>query len=621
MVEAFWNSVSHAPLLSVGINCALGAKEMRPYVEELSGLAPVFLTAYPNAGLPNAFGGFDETPEIMCTDLGGVRARGLGEHRGRLLRHDARPHPRDRGGRAGTSRRAAIPEVPRADPPLSGLEPLHAAPDGDFTVVGERTNVTGSPKFSKLVLAGDYEGALAVARQQVEGGANVLDVNMDEGMLDGVAAMTRFLNLVSAEPDIAKLPIMLDSSKWDVIEAGLKCLQGKAVVNSISLKEGEDAFRAPRAPRAALRRRRDRHGVRRGGPGHDRRAQGRDRRARLPHPHGGGRLPARGRRLRPERPDGRDGHRGARRLRARVLRGHAPHQGDAPATRRSPAAISNVSFSFRGNDAVREAMHAAFLYHAIRAGLDMGIVNAGQLAVYEEIPKDLLERVEDVLLNRRPDATERLLAFAESVKQAGPSEAKADAWRSGSGRGAPLPRARPGHRGLRRGGRRGGPRRSSARPLDVIEGPLMAGHERRRRPLRRREDVPAAGRQERARHEAGRRVPRAVPGGGEGAGASTLAGQDPPRDRQGRRPRHRQEHRRRRPRLQRLRGDRPRRHGARGPHPEGGERARRRRRRPLRPHHALPRRDGRTSRARWSARGSPCLFSSAEPRRAPSTRP
>ena len=337
-VEAFWNSVSHAPLLSVGINCALGAKEMRPYVEELSGLAPVFMSAYPNAGLPNAFGGFDETPEIMAPTSREFARDGLGERRGRLLRDDARR----------TSARSPRPcsgVPPRARPARSrarrgsrGLEPFTLRADGDFTVVGERTNVTGSPKFAKLVLAGDYEGALAVARQQVEGGANVLDVNMDEGMLDGAAAMTRFLNLLSAEPDIAKLPIMLDSSKWDVIEAGLKCLQGKAVVNSISLKEGEEAFRA----HARLVRRYgaavDRDGVRRGGPGDDRRAEGRDRRARLPDPHGGGRLPARGHHLRPERPHGRDGHRGARRLRASTF---------IEATRRIKAALPFAKVSRR----------------------------------------------------------------------------------------------------------------------------------------------------------------------------------------------------------------------------------------------------------------------------------
>ena len=240
MLEAFWNSIAHVPLLSVGINCALGAKEMRPYVEELSGLASAFVSAYPNAGLPNAFGGFDETPEIMCADLAGFAREGWVNIVGGCC-GTTPDHIRAIAEAVKDLPPRKVPEIERRMR-LSGLEP-YTLREGVFTVVGERTNVTGSPRFAKCVLAGDYEGALSVARQQVEGGANVLDVCMDEGMLDGKAAMTRFLNLLSAEPDIAKLPIMLDSSKWDVIEAGLKCLQGKAVVNSLSLKEGADAFR------------------------------------------------------------------------------------------------------------------------------------------------------------------------------------------------------------------------------------------------------------------------------------------------------------------------------------------------------------------------------------------
>ncbi len=470
MVEAFWNSVSHAPLLSVGINCALGAKEMRPYIEELSGLAPVFLSAYPNAGLPNAFGGFDETPEIMCADVGGFAREGWVN----IV-----------GGCCGTTPAhiRAIADAVEGLPPrrlpaperttrLSGLEPYTFRP-GVFTVVGERTNVTGSPRFSKLVLAGDYEGALAVARQQVEGGANVLDVNMDEGMLDGKAAMTRFLNLLSAEPDIAKLPIMLDSSKWDVIEAGLKCLQGKSIVNSISLKEGEDSFRK----HARL--------VRRYGAAvivmafdEDGQATTVERKVAIA---------GRAYRILTEEigfpPEdvvfdpniltvatGIEEHdayalnflEATRRIKATL-----PHV-------RVSGGVSNISFSFRGNNVVREAMHAAFLYHAIRAGLDMGIVNAGQLAVYEEIPKDLLALVEDVLLNRRPDATERLVAFAESVKKTGRAEVVADAWRSGA------VEERLSHSLVK------GivdfidvdveeARQKYGAPLAVIEGPLMAG--------------------------------------------------------------------------------------------------------------------------------------------------
>ena len=471
MVEAFWNSVSHAPLLSVGINCALGAKEMRPYIEELSRIAPVFLSAYPNAGLPNAFGGFDETPEIMSADIGGFAREGWVN----IV-----------GGCCGTTPAhiRAIADAVKGLPPrriptperrtrLAGLEPYTLRPEETFTLVGERTNVTGSPKFAKLVLAGDYEGALTVARQQVDGGANLLDVNMDEGMLDGVAAMTRFLNLLSAEPDIAKLPIMLDSSKWDVIEAGLKCLQGKSVVNSISLKEGEESFR---------------------------------RHARLVRRYGAAVIvmafDEEGQATTVERKVAIAGR--AYRILTEeigfppedivfdpniltVATGIEEHDAYAlnflEATVRIKATlphvkvsggVSNISFSFRGNNAVREAMHAAFLYHAIAAGLDMGIVNAGQLAVYEEIPKDLLVLVEDVLLNRRKDATERLIAFAESVKRTGKAEVKEDAWRGGT------VEERLSH-ALVKGfvdfveADVEEARKKYGAPLAVIEGPLMAG--------------------------------------------------------------------------------------------------------------------------------------------------
>ncbi len=460
MVEAFWNSVSHAPLLSVGINCALGAKEMRPYVEELSRIAPVFLSAYPNAGLPNAFGGFDETPEIMSLDIGGFAREGWVNIVGGCCGTTPAHIRAIKGAVRGLPPRR-IP-VPERRTRLSGLEPYTLRPEETFTLVGERTNVTGSPKFAKLVLAGDYEGALAVARQQVDGGANLLDVNMDEGMLDGVAAMTRFLNLLSAEPDIARLPIMLDSSKWDVIEAGLKCLQGKSVVNSISLKEGEEPFR---------------------------------RHARLVRRYGAAVIvmafDEEGQATTVERKVAIAGR--AYRILTEeigfppedivfdpniltVATGIEEHDAYAlnflEATKRIKATlphmkvsggVSNISFSFRGNNAVREAMHAAFLYHAIAAGLDMGIVNAGQLAVYEEIPKDLLVLVEDVLLNRRKDATERLIAFAESVKKTGKAEVVADAWRSGTVEERLVAFARQRHRGLHRRPTSRRPGRSTAR--------------------------------------------------------------------------------------------------------------------------------------------------------------
>ena len=471
MVEAFWNSVSHAPLLAVGINCALGAKEMRPYIEELSRIAPVFLSAYPNAGLPNAFGGFDETPEIMSADIGGFAREGwvniVGGCCGTTPAHIRAIAAAVKGL---PPRRIPAPERRTR---LSGLEPYTLRPEETFTLVGERTNVTGSPKFAKLVLAGDYEGALTVARQQVDGGANLLDVNMDEGMLDGKAAMTRFLNLLSAEPDIASLPIMLDSSKWDVIEAGLKCLQGKSVVNSISLKEGEESFRR----HARLVRR---YGAAVIVMAFDEEGQATTVERKVA-------IAARAYRILTEEigfpPEDIVFDPNILTVATGIEEHDAYALNFLEATRRIKATlphvkvsggVSNISFSFRGNNAVREAMHAAFLYHAIAAGLDMGIVNAGQLAVYEKIPKDLLVLVEDVLLNRRKDATERLIAFAESVKKTGKAEVVADAWRSG-----------PVEERLSHSLVKGivdfidadveEARQKYGAPLAVIEGPLMAG--------------------------------------------------------------------------------------------------------------------------------------------------
>ncbi len=470
-VEAFWNSVSHMPLLSVGINCALGAKQMRPYIEELAAIAPVFISCYPNAGLPNAFGGFDETPERMSSDLKEFASEGWLN----IV-----------GGCCGTTpahiqaiAEAVKPFAPRVRPSvepytrLSGLEPLTIRPETNFVNIGERTNVTGSPAFARLILAGDYESALSVARQQVEGGAQMLDINMDEGLLDSKAAMEKFLHLIASEPDIARVPIMIDSSNWEVIEAGLKCIQGKGVVNSISLKEGEAKF----IEQARLIRR---YGAATIVMAFDERGQADTFERKIE-------ICARAYKILTEQvgfppqdiifdPNI-----------LTVATGIEEHNNYAvdfiEATRwikknlplaKVSGGISNISFSFRGNQVVREAMHAAFLYHAIRAGLDMGIVNAGQLAVYEEIPKDLLELVEDVLLNRRPDATERLVAFAETVKQKGKAAVRDDEWRRGT------VEERLSHALVK------GiadyietdveeARRKYAKPLDVIEGPLMAG--------------------------------------------------------------------------------------------------------------------------------------------------
>ncbi len=470
-IEAFWNSVSHVPMFSVGINCALGAKQMRPFVEELSQLAPVFFSCYPNAGLPNAFGGFDDTPAIMAADLGEFARAGFLNIVGGCC-GSTPDHIRS----IAAAVKGVTPRIlPSVEPftRLSGFEALTIRPDTNFVNVGERTNVTGSPRFSKLIQAGQYEEALAIARQQVESGAQILDVNMDEGMLDSEQAMTRFLNLIAAEPDIAKIPIMIDSSKWSVIEAGLRCLQGKGVVNSISLKEGEESFRH----HARLVRR---YGAAVVVMAFDEKGQADTVERKVAIATRAYRILTGEVGFPPEDiiidPNI-----------LTVATGMEEHADYAvafiEATRRIKAAlprvkvsggISNISFSFRGNSSVREAMHSAFLYHAIKAGLDMGIVNAGQLAVYEEIPKDLLERVEDVLLNRRPDATERLVSFAETVKGKVKDEVAEAAWRQG-----PVD-ARLSH-ALVKGivdyidADTEEARQKYGKPLLVIEGPLMAG--------------------------------------------------------------------------------------------------------------------------------------------------
>jgi 5-methyltetrahydrofolate--homocysteine methyltransferase len=472
-VEGFWNSISHVPLLSVGMNCALGPKEMRPLIEELATLAPVYMSAYPNAGLPNPLlpTGFPETPESLAPQLKEWAEAGwlnlVGGCCGTTPAHI----------RAIAEAVRSLPPrvVPRAEPytRLSGLEPLTLRPETNFVNIGERTNVTGSPKFSKLILAGDYEAAVTVARQQVENGAQVIDINMDEGMLDSEKAMTTFLNLIASEPDIARVPIMIDSSKWTVIEAGLKCIQGKGVVNSISLKEGEEKF----LHQANLLRRYgaavvvmafDERGQ---ADNYDRRIEVCQRSYRLLTEKAG--FPPQDIIFDPNIltvATGMDEHNN---YAVDFIRATKWIKENLPLARVS-GGVSNISFSFRGNNAVREAMHSAFLFHAIKAGLDMGIVNAGMLEVYEEIPKDLLELVEDVLLNRRPDATERLIKFAESVKKKDAAEVVEDEWRKGT------VEDRLSHALVK------GivdfieldteeARKKYARPLLVIEGPLMAG--------------------------------------------------------------------------------------------------------------------------------------------------
>lgn len=472
-VEAYWNSVSHIPLLSVGINCALGPKEMRPFIEELAGLADIYVSAYPNAGLPNPMlpTGFPETPETLAPQLREWATEGwlniVGGCCGTTPAHIRAVAEAVKG---------LPPRVPPKREPftrLSGLESLTLRPDSNFLNIGERTNITGSPKFAKLILAGDYEGALVIARQQVENGAQVIDVNMDEGMVDSPAVMTTFLNLVASEPDIARVPVMIDSSKWSVIEAGLKCLQGKGVVNSISLKEGEEKFRR----QATLIRR---YGAAVVVMAFDEKGQADTFERKIEVCERSYRILTRQVGFPPQDiifdpnvltvATGIEEHNN---YAVDFIRATHWIKQNLPLARVS-GGISNVSFSFRGNNGVREAMHAAFLYHAVKAGLDMGIVNAGMLAVYEEIPKDLLELVEDVLLNRRPDATERLVKFADSVRQQDKAEVVQDQWR-GLGLEERLSHALV--KGIADFVEQDveAARQKYGSPLAVIEGPLMAG--------------------------------------------------------------------------------------------------------------------------------------------------
>jgi 5-methyltetrahydrofolate--homocysteine methyltransferase len=477
-IEAFWASISHFDMMSVGINCALGVDQMRGFVEEFSALAPVYFSCYPNAGLPNELGEFDDgpgslgSPDHMAQVLGEFAANGwvniVGGCCGTRPPHIAAIARAVEG--AAPRKRPAIVPLTR----LSGNEALTIRPESNFLMVGERTNITGSKRFARLVRESKFEDALAVAREQVESGANVIDVNMDEGLIDGAEAMTRFLNLIAAEPNIAKVPIMIDSSNFAVIEAGLKCVQGKPIVNSISLKEGEAKF----LHEAKL--------VRRYGAAvvvmafdEDGQAVTKDHKVAIC---------SRAHRLLTETVGFPSSDIIFDTNILTVGTGIEEHNNYAvefiEAVRelkrlfpeaKTSGGVSNVSFAFRGNDVVREAMNAAFLYHAIRAGLDMGIVNAGQLEVYENIPKDLLERVEDVLLNRRPDATDRLTEFAETVKR---KDKTADT-KALARREAPVEER------LKHALVQGiadfveqdveEARRQYDRPLSIIEGPLMDG--------------------------------------------------------------------------------------------------------------------------------------------------
>ncbi|MBS1561233.1 MAG: methionine synthase [Bacteroidetes bacterium] len=470
--EAMWTSLSHArDLLSIGLNCALGSSMMRPFIEEISNVATAYVSLYPNAGLPNAMGGYDESPDYMADQAREYATAGFIN----IV-----------GGCCGTTpdhiraiAEAVADIAPRRIPTrerhlrLSGLEPVEITPSMNFVNIGERTNVTGSRAFAKLILNNEYEKALDVARQQVDNGAQLIDVNMDEGMLDSEAAMTRFLQLIGSEPDISRVPVVLDSSKWSVIEAGLQCLQGKGIVNSISLKEGEEAFvhhaRLCRDYGAAvIVMAFDERGQ---ADTFERRIEICERAYRILTQTVG--MPAEDIIFDPNIltvGTGIDEHNNyaVDFLRAtHWIKQHLPYA-------HVSGGVSNISFSFRGNEPVRKAMHTAFLFHAIQAGLDMGIVNAGQIDVYDEIPKDLLEHVEDVLLNRRPDATERMLVFAETVKGSEKQEVKNEAWRQESVESR-----------LRHALVKGitefidvdveDARQNYGSPLSIIEGPLMDG--------------------------------------------------------------------------------------------------------------------------------------------------
>ena len=471
-IDAFLSTVEHAKPLSVGLNCGLGAAEVRPYVAELSEICPTYVSCHPNAGLPNALGEYDQSPEAMGALLAEFAESGLVN----IV-----------GGCCGTAPEhihaicTAVEGIPPRVVPVfeerhthfSGLENFVIRPESNFVVIGERTNVTGSRRFANLIRNDDFAGALDVAFDQVRGGANLIDVNMDDAMLDAEQAMTRFLNLVASEPEIARIPVMVDSSKWSVIEAGLKCLQGKSIVNSLSLKEGEQDF----LEKARLARR---YGAAVVVMAFDEQGQAEtverklaicERVCALLTEQAGfeaediifdPNVLAIGTGIEEHANFGKNFIEATRRIKE-----------SCPGVKVS-GGVSNLSFSFRGNDAVREAIHSAFLYHAIRAGMDMGIVNAGQLALYQDIPPELLERVEDLIFNRREDATERLVEFAESVK-GGPTKREVDlSWREGTV-------AERLQHALVHGvvdfivEDTEEARLACARPLDVIEGPLMDG--------------------------------------------------------------------------------------------------------------------------------------------------
>ena len=470
--EAFWNSVRHAQPISVGLNCALGAKDLRPYLEELANKADTHVSAHPNAGLPNAFGEYDETPAQMAKVIEEFAASGFLNIIGGCC-GTTPPHIQAIAEAVAKYPPRTIPDIPRACR-LSGLEPFTIDRHSLFVNVGERTNITGSAKFARLIREENYAEALDVARQQVEAGAQVIDINMDEGMLDSKAAMVTFLNLIASEPDISRVPIMIDSSKWEVIEAGLKCIQGKGIVNSISMKEGVEAFKhhahlCKRYGAAVVVMAFDEAGQA------DTAARKREICQRsydiLVNEVG---FPPEDIIFDPNIFAVATGIEEHNNYAVDFIEACAYIRDQLPYAL-SSGGVSNVSFSFRGNNPVREAIHSVFLYHAIKNGLTMGIVNAGQLEIYDEIPKELRDKVEDVVLNRHPGATEALLAIADQYKGDGSvKEAETEEWRSYDV-----------NKRLEHALVKGittfivedteEARQQCARPIEVIEGPLMAG--------------------------------------------------------------------------------------------------------------------------------------------------
>ncbi len=606
---AFWQSIRHAKPLTVGLNCALGAVELRPHLVELATVADTLICAYPNAGLPNELGGYDETPEQTATFVGEFAEAGLVNVVGGCC--GTTPAHIGAIARAveGTAPRVVPTRTPRLE--LSGLEPFALTDDIPFVNVGERTNITGSAKFRRLIKDNEYGEALVVALQQVESGAQIIDVNMDDGLIDGVQAMTTFLNLIASEPDIARVPIMIDSSKFDVIEAGLQCVQGKPIVNSISMKEGEEAFLAQARTcldygAAVIVMAFDEVGQA------DTVARKVDIARRAYHllvDEVG--FPPEDIIIDPNIFAVATGIEEHNRYGLDFIEATKQITDELPYVNIS-GGVSNLSFSFRGNEPVREAMHSVFLLKAVEAGMRMGIVNAGQLAVYDQIDPELRELCEDVVLARRPDATERLLDAAarfagDGAEAVDPAAAE---WRSWDV-------VRRIDHALVNGitvfieADVEEARAASDRAVDVIEGPLMSG-------MNTVGDLFGAGKmflpqvvKSSARHEAGGRLPHPVHRG-RGRGWCRVEGRPcVARHREGRRARHRQEHRRRGPRLLELRGDRSRRDGAGADHPRHRQGARRRHHRAVRPDHAVARRDG----ARGQRDGAARLHHAAADRR------